>query len=181
MSGLCDLVEIVENNMECVVLKVKENAGMALVCLGCFDGDETMMRLTKGEINAFTVFRKGREPLSWESGAEAGMLEQMRGKLISCCIADGFGIYTGGDFMLRRAALDIKSRDSLHGRQESYCLSWFDDGGLVCVERNERCVFLEGLAEAEAYVGKIIYTEHETGIFHSETGCCCKCISGRRR
>ncbi len=37
MSGSCDLIEIVENNMVCVVLKVKENAGIALVCIGCFE------------------------------------------------------------------------------------------------------------------------------------------------
>ena len=48
MAELCDLVEVVENNMECVVLKVKKGAGMQLIRLGCFDGDETMFRLTKG-------------------------------------------------------------------------------------------------------------------------------------
>lgn len=178
---LCDLVEIEENNMECVVLRVRENAGMSLVRLGCFDGDETMFRMTKGERNAFTVFRKGGEPLSWESGAEAGVLEQMRGKLISGCISDSFGIYIGMDLMLRRESLDIKSPDSLHGRRESYSLYWVDDSRAVCVERNERCVFVDGLAEAEAYVKSIINIEHKSGVFFSETGCRCKYISGNRR
>ena len=35
MAGLCDLVEVLENNMECVVLEVKDGVQKELVCLGC--------------------------------------------------------------------------------------------------------------------------------------------------
>lgn len=44
---LKDMVELVANNDDCVVLKVKDGQEMNLISLGCFNGDEAMMRLTK--------------------------------------------------------------------------------------------------------------------------------------
>lgn len=45
---LKDMVELLSNNDACVVLKVKDGQEMNLISLGCFNGDEAMMRLTKG-------------------------------------------------------------------------------------------------------------------------------------
>lgn len=45
---LKDMVELLSNNDACVVLKVKDGQEMNLISLGCFNGDEVMMRLTKG-------------------------------------------------------------------------------------------------------------------------------------
>ena len=61
------LVDVVVNNEECVVLKVKEGKEIDLIATGCFNGDETMLRLTKGANHTATVFR-GKESFSWNWG-----------------------------------------------------------------------------------------------------------------
>jgi len=48
---LKDITTVAINNADCVVLKVKEGHEMDLIALGCFGGDETMFRLTKGNTN----------------------------------------------------------------------------------------------------------------------------------
>ena len=63
---LKDIVEVVVNNKECVVLKVKPNQTFNLISLGCFNGDETMMRLTKGE-RTCTIWT-GEKHYSWDCG-----------------------------------------------------------------------------------------------------------------
>lgn len=65
---LKDITTIVVNNDECVVLKVKEGHEMDLIALGCFSGDETMLRLTKGADVTCTVFRKNGKSVSWDWG-----------------------------------------------------------------------------------------------------------------
>ena len=93
---LKDIVEVAMNNSECVVLKVKEGHEMDLISLGCFDGDETMFRLTKGETVTCTVFKKGERPFSWQWGRGGTTLvsDQMAamGRKIQDCIERGFGI-----------------------------------------------------------------------------------------
>ena len=97
MARLCDLVEVAENNMECVVLKVKEGVQTELVGLGCFDGDETMFRLTKGGSHSCTVFRDGKRAISWEWGNSGHTLVcdslYQCGNMVKSCISDDFGIY----------------------------------------------------------------------------------------
>lgn len=68
---LKDIVEVAMNNSECVVLKVKEGHEVDLISLGCFDGDETMFRLTKGETVTCTVFKKRERPFPGSGGEAA--------------------------------------------------------------------------------------------------------------
>ena len=68
MSKLYDLVELLENNDECVILKVKDNMQMQLICLGCFNGNETMFRLTKGDNHTCTIFSNTGKSFSWQWG-----------------------------------------------------------------------------------------------------------------
>ena len=59
MKRLVDCVEVITNNDECVVLKVKDNCAMDLINLGCFSGNEVMFRMTKDDdTNSFTIFSK---------------------------------------------------------------------------------------------------------------------------
>lgn len=60
---LKDMVELLSNNDACVVLKVKDGQEMNLISLGCFNGDEVMMRLTKGRDVTCTLFRKNGKSL----------------------------------------------------------------------------------------------------------------------
>lgn len=62
---LREIVELVSNNNDCVVFKVLPNSEMDLILLGCFDGDETMIRIAKDNCDTITIFRKDGKPYSW--------------------------------------------------------------------------------------------------------------------
>ena len=177
MAELCDLVEVVENNMECVVLKVKKGAGMQLIRLGCFDGDETMFRLTKGSSHTCTMFRDGRKPVSWSWG-ESGV---MAGRLSS--ISDDFGIYMGKDVMKRMQTLHVRSLEDMKGRKEHYKLMWWEHGEAVCIHKNgEYHIWVMGLEKAKEYVSGKIAVEHISDIYRSpQTGCYIMDIKGARK
>lgn len=93
---LKDMVELAANNQDCVVLKVKDGQEMNLISLGCFNGDETMMRLTKGRDVTCTLFRQGGKSFSWHWGISGYTLvtDQVdrMGRLIQDCIEKDFGI-----------------------------------------------------------------------------------------
>ena len=57
MKKLCDLLDIVVNNEFCVLYKVRDNARMDLISLGCFNGNEDMIRITKGRTPEITIFK----------------------------------------------------------------------------------------------------------------------------
>ena len=93
---LKDIVDVAVNNNECVVLKVNDGHEMDLISLGCFDGDETMLRLTKGASVTCTVFRKDGKHFSWNWGAGGYTLvtDKTReiGRKVQDCIENDFGI-----------------------------------------------------------------------------------------
>jgi len=96
MKKLSELVEVVTNNGACVVLKVKDNVEFELISLGCFDGDEKMIRLTKGKDITCTVFNKNDSNFSWHWGYSGYTLvsdnmEKM-GRMIQSTIENDFGI-----------------------------------------------------------------------------------------
>lgn len=67
-ATLFDITNLEVNNESCVILRVKKNCEAKLIALGCFDGDEIMFRLTKGQDVTCTVFREGNKSYSWEWG-----------------------------------------------------------------------------------------------------------------
>lgn len=91
-----DIVGVVANNADCVVLKVKGGHELDLISLGCFDGNETMFRLTKGKSVTCTVFYKNGKSRSWHWGYGGYTLvspeTERKGQLIQECIEKGFGI-----------------------------------------------------------------------------------------
>lgn len=93
---LKDMVELAVDNQDCVVLKVKDGQEMNLISLGCFNGDETMMRLTKGKNVTCTLFRQGGKSFSWHWGIDGYTLVSDQvwrmGRLIQSCIENDFGI-----------------------------------------------------------------------------------------
>lgn len=187
MTRLCDLVEVLENNMECVVLKVKDGVQMQLVCLGCFDGDETMFRLTKGSSHTCTMFRGGRKPVSWSWGESGHTLVcdslWKCGHMVESCISDDFGIYVGKDAARRKAALNIRSLEDMKGMDEHYRLMWWGRNNDICIHKNgEYHARMEGLEKAEEYVREKITIESISDIYYSEqSGCCMMDMRGRRK
>lgn len=93
---LKDIVDVVVNNDACVVLKVKEGQEMNLISLGCFNGNEVMMRLTKGQDVTCTVFLSDGRSYSWNWGLHGYTLVSSdmweKGRLIQSCIEKDFGI-----------------------------------------------------------------------------------------
>ena len=68
MNKLANLVTVFYNDDDCIVLDVKKDVEDDLICLGCFSGDETRFRVTKGDHHTITVWHKDRKPNSWEWG-----------------------------------------------------------------------------------------------------------------
>lgn len=160
MIRLCSLVEILENNMECVVLKVKDSVQTELICLGCFNGDETMFRLTKGENHTCTVFRDGVKPFSWSWGCSGHTIVADSvakcGRMIESCISEDFGIYTGADTAKREATLHVKSLEDMKGREEHYKLMWRENNREeICIHKNgEYFRHITGLEKQRDISGK---------------------------
>lgn len=98
MIKMClkDLTTVICNNDDCVVLKVESDSKIKLICLGCFNGDETMFRLTKGENVTCTVFRENGKTVSWNWGRGGFTLVsnnlRKAGQLIQNCIENDYGI-----------------------------------------------------------------------------------------
>ena len=67
---LCDMVTLKIDNAECVVLKVKDGQEMNLLGLGCFNGNEKILRLTKGKTVTCTVICDDGHRYSWHWGAD---------------------------------------------------------------------------------------------------------------
>ena len=100
MKKLHELVELISNTTEAVVLKVKPNSSLDLICLGCFSGDETLIRLTKGKTLVCTIWTGRGTNYSWQWG-EGGftlVTENMtkKGHMIQHCIEDYFDILVCG-------------------------------------------------------------------------------------
>lgn len=96
MSKLYNLVDIIENNETCVILKVKENKKLDLIKLGYFDLDEYIFRLTKGKNHTCTVFKTDGKNYNWHWGENGYTLVSdnlsKKGKMIENCIVEDFGI-----------------------------------------------------------------------------------------
>jgi hypothetical protein len=95
MTKLSELVTVEADNEACVVLKVKEGKAMELITLGCFDGNETLFRVTKGGNHTATIWR-GEKAFSWEWGSGGYTLVSDKVKeeqrVICNCIRNELGI-----------------------------------------------------------------------------------------
>lgn len=80
-------------------MKVKEDKFFELISLGCFNGDENYLRLTKGDTHTCTVFSDSKT-FSWEWG-KAGYTAvsnnvNKKGRMIQECIEKDFRINLNG-------------------------------------------------------------------------------------
>lgn len=134
---LCDLVEIEENNMDCVLLKVKEDSRLSLIKLGCFEGDEKLIRVTKGKNHTYTIFTSDNE-YSWEYGEHGYTIvsENMKKKrfLINDCIENDFDIYIGSNKELIEKSLSIHCIEDTYKNENDIKIMYWED------EQNERVV-----------------------------------------
>lgn len=90
------LVTVVTNNDACVVLKINDDVRLDLISLGYFDGDEELIRLTKGPKVICTIFKNDGSYDSWHWGYGGKSCVEPEtkicGYLIQQCIEEDFKI-----------------------------------------------------------------------------------------
>lgn len=174
---LCYLVDIIENNEDCVVLKVKDNKEMELIKLGYFDGNERLIRLTKGKNHTCTIFyNDNRKSLSWNWGESGFTLVSdnvtKMGELIESCITDDFDIYIGDDDAKIRESLHIKSLEDSKNNQHFIKIMYFKGDKDVVVHKDDE--FYRGFSDintAIKHFQDLNYDLDYRNEYIAETGC----------
>jgi hypothetical protein len=135
MAKLVDYVNIVENNEDCVILEVV-GTPLDLIRLGCFNGNEKLIRLTKGKRYTCTVWDKDGKSFSWFWGYGGHTLvsDQItkQGKLIQECIEEDFEIYIGENKTNIRNTLHIKSLADVKHSTHNIKLMYFRTDDVCC-------------------------------------------------
>ena len=174
---LCNLVEIEDNNMECVILKVKDNVKMDLIKLGCFDGDEEYIRLTKGKDHTCTIFKKDGTHTDWYWGRSGYTLvsdkTSKKGKMIEECITEDFDIYIGDKLENIKASLNIKSLDDVKDAQHFIKFMYWDkEGAEICTHKdNSYYKHFKNLNEAKNHFRNLGYKLEKNNEYVASTGC----------
>ena len=110
MVRLADCIEVITNNENCVVLKVKEDKRMDLIAIGYFHGDEEMIRMTKDDDNnSYTIWSNNGKACNWNNRTlKSDDLSKLQ-KIIAKCIHHDLGIYMGKTiaFWDRIGSLDV--------------------------------------------------------------------------
>ena len=177
MSKLVNCVKIVENNEECVILEVV-GSPFDLVRLGCFNGDEKMLRLTKGKKHTCTVWTEDGKNYSWYWGDGGYTLvsDQMakRGKLIQECIEQDFEIYIGSDKRKVLNTLHIRSLADVEHTSHNIKLMYFRADDVCCHIDGEYFKHFksveDGIKHFQNHSYVVSYKKEETAI----TGCTVK-------
>lgn len=175
-NKLCYLVDIIENNEECVILKVKDNKKLDLIKLGCFDGNEELIRLTKGENHTCTIFRTNDEPFSWYWGRSGYTLVSnsvsAMGKLIEECITEDFDIYIGEDKNKIKKTMNIMSLDDSSNSSHFIQMMYWKDGNDVSVHKdNSFYKFFKNTIEAKEHFKNLNYDINFKNKYIASTGC----------
>lgn len=174
---LCNLVDIIDNNMDCVVLKVKDDAKLDLIKLGYFSGNEDIIRLTKGKNHTCSVFNKDGTNFSWYWGSSgctlvSDMLSK-KGKLIEECITEDFDIYIGDNLDNLKKSLFIKSLDDVNDAQHFIKFMYWDKtNASICVHKdNTFYKHFQNLKEAQNHFKELGYKLDYNNKYIASTGC----------
>ena len=175
-NKLCYLVDIIENNEECVILKVKSNKKLDLIKLGCFDGNEELIRLTKGEDHTCTIFRTNDKPFSWHWGRSGYTLVSdnvsTMGKLIEACITEDFDIYIGEDKNKVKETMNIMSLNDSSNSSHFIEMMYWKDGNDVSVHKdNSFYKFFKNTIEAKEHFKNLNYDINFKNKYIASTGC----------
>lgn len=174
---LCNLVEIEENNMDCVLLKVKENSMLDLIKLGCFEGDEKLIRITKGRNHTITIFTDTSH-YSWYYGESGYTLvsKSMDKKrdLISDCVKNDFDIYIDSDKELIRKSLNIHSLKDTYNKSHNIEVMYWKGKRETEVTVHKDGQFFKhfsGINDAEKYFKNSNYILNFVNEYTAQTGC----------
>lgn len=172
MKRLVDLVKIVENNKECVILEVTGSM-LDLIKLGCFDGDETLIRLTKGGNHTCTIWKKDGNYYSWWWGISGCTMvtEKMskRGRLIEECLTQDFEICMEGD---DEKTLHIKSLDDVkHISHKIEMMYWAKGREVRCRRDGSFYKSFKNVEEAKEHFREYGYSVNLKKSYTASTGC----------
>lgn len=174
---LCDLVEIEENNMNCVLLKVKENSTLDLIKLGCFEGDEKLIRITKGRDHTITIFTD-KTHYSWDYGESGKTLVSkdmdMKRALISDCVRNDFDIYIDFDKELIRKSLDIYSLKDTYNKLHNIKIMYWKgkrESAITVHKDGQFFKHFSGINDAKKYFENSNYILTFTNEYTAPTGC----------
>ena len=110
MTKLADCIEVITNNDNCVMLKIKEDKRMDLIATGYFNGDEEMIRMTKdNDNNSYTIWSNNGKAFNWNNRTlKSDNLSKLQ-KIIAKCIHHDLSIYMGDSiaFWDRIGSLDV--------------------------------------------------------------------------
>lgn len=174
---LCNLVEIEENNEECVILKVKDNVALDLIKLGYFDGNEEYIRLTKGKDHNCTIFKKDGTHTDWYWGSSGYTLvsdkTSKKGKLIEECITEDFDIYIGENINNIKNSLYVRSLDDVKNAQHFIeFMYWNKNDDNVCVHKDgEYYKHFENIDSAKEHFTNLGFMLTKESNHIAETGC----------
>lgn len=174
---LCDLVEIETNNSECVVLKIKNGSELSLIKLGCFDGNEKMIRVTKGKNHTYTIISKDNQ-YSWEYGETSYTIvsenTDRKRFLINDCIENDFDIYIGANKDLIKKSLSIHCMEDTYKNENNIEIMYWEN------QQNERVVvhkngeFFRAFSskeEAKKFFKDTGHELHYSDDYIADTGC----------
>lgn len=166
MAKLKDYVELIENNKDCAILKVKDGSRLGLISLGYFNGNEDLIRLTKGKQRTCTVFYTDGTNFSWYWGNGSTLLVsdavQKKGRLIEECLMMDFDINMVDKI---EDTLYIKDYKSSEGKKQTFKLCYSHLNSDTTLHRDD--VYLttfKNYEEARNYVYKILDDIDEEGV-----------------
>lgn len=147
MKKLCELVMIEENNENCVVLKTKKEEKLELIKLGCFNGKEDMIIMTKGEDQTITIIEDSKNNYSWNK--HTLVVDNMSKKrfLINQCVTQDMDIYCG-----ENKNLILKSMKNLSNPMIEHTIKFMLSPHGICTHKdNEFYSYFETLDEAKLH------------------------------
>ena len=185
MYELTKHVEILANNENCVVLKVKPESRIDLICIGCFNGNEDMIRLTKGVTQTITIFYDNKTFSSWYwGGGESKLVSdetKKLGEMVQRCLEDDFDICIHGYDEAIQDTCRIRKLGDTTGEEQTYKLVWFNTRQVV-IQKND--CFLrnyDSLEDAKTFVYSMFSSVISEETSKADTGANILTIKGVRR
>lgn len=176
MNKLCNLVTILDNNENCVNLKVKPNKREELIRLGYFNGNEDIIRLTKGKNHTCTIIYNDLTTKSWDWGSSGYTLvsneTSKAGRLIEECITEDFDIYIGDKENNIRYSLNIKSLDDTKKRKHDIEVMYFENNSDVSVHKDGTFYkHFNSVKEVKQHFKELEYNMNYKNQYIASTGC----------
>lgn len=149
MNKLTALVKVIYNDKDCVILSTKRKDKMALICTGCFNGDENTIRLTKEKEPTYTIFN-GSSHYSMSENMLVSQQDRNKMRLIKETVVEDFGIALYGNDVAKTCgdASVEKARSGKHVIR----LCWFHENDIAIHRDSTYIKHVKGKENARKWV-----------------------------